>query len=169
MTDTSPAASTYRAARESARTAASAAAHAAAAYLIQANGGSGTITKPYGPGGGIRSWCAMAAPGVSAHILAGSFGDEAYLSFNVLEPAKYERISAWFQNRSDCPHDEECDCEAEPWPTAASLADGFEQDVCFLDGELRGCVHQEHGRVALTLFGETVETVADLLRALRTD
>ncbi|MFF4292135.1 hypothetical protein ACFY0N_00595 [Streptomyces vinaceus] len=162
----SPMAASYRAARESARTAASAAAHVAATYLIEANGGSGTVRKSW-RGEGPNSWCQMAAPGITAYLLDDSFGDQAHLAFYPLDAAKYEQISGWFQDRSDCPHDEECDCHPQPWPAASSLADGFEQDICFLDGELRGCVHQKGESIVLALFAEHVEEAANLLRALR--
>ncbi|MFD6935252.1 hypothetical protein ACFWAP_03720 [Streptomyces goshikiensis] len=162
----SPAGAVYRAARDGVRATASSAAHVAALYLIEANGGSGTVRKSW-KGEGPDAWCEMAAPGFTAYLLDDSFGDRAHLAFYPLNEASYEELSGWFQGRTDCPHDEECQCHPQPWPAVASLADGGEHDICFLDGELRGTAYWKGESIVLDLFEEHVEEAAELLRALR--
>lgn len=165
---TSALAATFKAARDSVRAAASAAAHVAALYLIEANGGQGGIHKAW-KGEGADGWCRMAAPGLTVTLLADSLGDRAHMDYPNLTPAEYDRIRAWFDERDDCPHDEECDCHEEPWPTPARLADGEDLDISFLDGNERGYAHRSASGVRLTLLDEPVELVAALLRTLRTD
>ncbi|MFD4315028.1 hypothetical protein [Streptomyces sp. NPDC058548] len=159
---------TFRAARDGARAAANTAAHVAGLYLIEANGGRGAIRETWRGEGPVDAWCQMAAPGVNVYLLADAFGDRAHVTLRVLAPAEYERIRAWFTERDECPHDEECDCCREAWPILAGLAGGAEQDVMARDGELRGWVHEDASTITLALMDEPVELVADLLGTLRT-
>lgn len=163
-------ATTFRAARDSARSAAKAAAHVACLYLIEANGGRGGIHETW-RGEGPDSWCQMAAPGITAHILAESFGDRARVVFRALTEAEYERIKAGAEDRNACYHDEECECDDAPWPALGELAEPGTSEVGFRNCELRGQVTRAAGSptLDLTLDDEPVGEVAALIRLLRAD
>ncbi|MFJ7592508.1 hypothetical protein ACIQZO_35085 [Streptomyces sp. NPDC097617] len=163
-------ATTFRAARDSARTAAKAAAHVASLYLIEANGGRGAIHETW-KGEGPESWCQMAAPGITAHILAKSFGDRARVVFRALTDAEYERIRVVAEDRNSCYHDEDCECDDTPWPPLGELAKPGVSEVGFRDGGLRGRVTRAAGSstLELALDDEPVSEVATLIRLVRTD
>ncbi|MFD3609018.1 hypothetical protein ACFWXA_13255 [Streptomyces atroolivaceus] len=163
-------ATTFRAARDGARAAAKAAAHVACLYLIEANGGRGTIHETW-RGEGPDSWCKMAAPGIDAHILTESLGDRARVVFRCLTDAEYERIRAGAEDRNACHHDEECDCDDAPWPALAELVVPGTSEVGFRDGEVRGQVTRgaSSSTLDLTLDDEPVGEVAALIRLARGD
>ncbi|WP_228980196.1 hypothetical protein [Streptomyces sp. DH12] len=163
-------ATAFRAARDSARSAAKAAAHVACLYLIEANGGRGSIHETW-RGDGPQFWCKMAAPGIDAHILTQSFGDRAHVVFRCLTDIEYERIRAEAEDRNACYHDEECDCDDTPWPTLAELAEPGTSEVGFRNCDLRGHVTRAAGssKLDLTLDDEPVSEVAALIRLARAD
>ncbi|MFF4388565.1 hypothetical protein ACFY0G_17560 [Streptomyces sp. NPDC001552] len=163
MTDTQ---ATYSDARDLARAAAKAAARAAALYLIEANGGRGSLYRCT-PGEGLTYRGAMTAPGLTAFVLNDSIGDRVWVELADLTAAEYERIAAWFGERNECPHDEECDCLLSPWPAAAGIVDEQEWDVEYRNGELRGYARRHVPGITVGLLSEPVELIADLLRMLR--
>ncbi|MFB8347963.1 hypothetical protein [Streptomyces niveus] len=162
-------ATAFRAARDSARSAAKAAAHVACLYLIEANGGRGSIHDTW-RGEGPDSWCKMAAPGIDAHIQTESFGDRARVVFRCLDEAAYERIRAGAEDRDACHHDENCECDGAPWPALGELAAPGTSEVGFRNGEVRGLVTRgsSSSTLDLTLDDEPVSEVAALIRLART-
>ncbi|WP_434593347.1 hypothetical protein [Streptomyces sp. A5-4] len=163
-------ATTFRAARDGARTAAKAAAHVACLYLIEANGGHGTIHETR-KGEGPDSWCQMTAPGVNARIRAESFGDRAHVTFRGLDEATYERLRAGAEARNACYHDENCECDDAPWPGLSELTLPGTSEVGFRNCDVRGQVTRgaSSSRLDLTLDDEPVSEVAALIRLVRAD
>lgn len=157
-------ATAFRAASDSARASVKAAAHVACLYLIEANGGRGSIHETR-RGRGPDSWCKMAAPGIDAHILTESLGDRARVDFRCLTDAEYERIRAGAEDWNACDHDEECDCDDSPWPALTELVVPGTNEVGF-HGEVRGLVTRRasSSTLDLTLDDEPVSEVAALIR-----
>lgn len=153
---------------QAARSSAAAAAQVGASALIQAADGAGTIHRAW-RGEGPDSWCLVTAPGFKAHLLESGHGDRAEVAFIQLTTETYERLRDRVLEDDECPHDLECECMDEPWPSVAKLrssADDFE--IVSRSNEYRGFAGLAFNRVSLTLWDEAIPLVYELVRLSRT-
>ena len=103
-----------------------------------------------------------------AKIVPDSIGDRAELQLYV-NPTAYERIREHLLE--ECPHDEECDCEDDPWPALAELPRDADVEILDLHGDVRGTVNRASfgaGPVTLALVDESVWQAAEALRIATT-
>lgn len=152
---------------QAAHVASQAAAHSAAALLVEATGTSGTIHRAW-RGEGPEAWCRVTATNLYVNILRSSHGDRAHCELTAITHEGYERIRAWAQDRNGCPHDEACDCVESPWPTLAELLDdGGEMEIVYRNDDERGFAKAAFNRISLTLFDEPVTTLAHMITLSR--
>ncbi|MFD9040907.1 hypothetical protein [Streptomyces bottropensis] len=159
-------ANALRAGVDAAWAASAAAAQVAATVLIQAADGRGSIQQAW-RGEGPDAWCMVAAYGFRAHLLKTGHGDRAQIAFTSLSAEAYERVRDRILALEECPHDLECECVDEPWPSVAALESGAEEIVTREDDE-RGFAQLAHGRIALTLWDESVWRLCELIQLART-
>ncbi|MFF9786317.1 hypothetical protein [Streptomyces nigrescens] len=122
--------------------------------------------------GQIRQYCGLIGAAHStvtsslgtARIVPESIGDAVELDLHV-GPAAYERIRAHLLE--ECIHDEECQCESDPWPALRDLPREAEVEILNIKGEVRGTATRSPfgiGKVALFLDDEDVFKAAEALR-----
>ena len=135
-----------------------AAAQVGASALIQAADGAGTIHRAW-RGEGPDSWCLVTAPGFKAHLLESGHGDRAEVAFIQLTAETYERLRDRVLEDDECPHDLECECMDEPWPSVAKLRSSADDFEIVSRSDNRGFAGLAFNRVSLTLWDEAIPLV----------
>ncbi|MEV7885202.1 hypothetical protein ACWD3I_25240 [Streptomyces sp. NPDC002817] len=156
-----------RAGIDAARAASAAAAQVSATVLIRAADGRGSIHQAW-PGEGPDAWCQVASRDFRAHLLKSGHGDRAQIAFVSLTTDAYERVRDRVLELEECPHDLECECVDEPWPSVDDLRSRPEVlEIVTRDDDERGVARLSSGRIDLTLWDESVRLLFGLIQLTR--